>query len=210
MEPGKSSERGLATRSQPTTNIAASTDKVDTGVVLPATVAGEPAVNQVPASNVTVSATDTSFSFQAVTKSANSLGATAEKLRELLGELRTFVEGGSISTKTGSIDSHMRGTIDSATVQLRGVVDHAAKRLAQLLLLAFVLVIVYQVGVIRFLRSQGLLSCCLLTNAVWHAEEWRWSDLCGHGRTGIRSWRRCLEPIPVGPVAQVSNLCCTG
>jgi hypothetical protein len=116
--------------SQPASNSGASTQKAD------------------------APATDTSFSFQAVTESADSLGATTEKLRGLLGELRTFVDGGSLSAGSSAVTGQMRGAVDFSAVRLREVVDHAAKRSAQLLLLAFVLVVVYQVGIARFTRPR--------------------------------------------------------
>jgi uncharacterized protein YoxC len=139
---------------RPTPSSAASTGKTDTSVAFPAAPAGEPVGSPVAGSNSPVPIGDTGFSFQAVTESANSLGAATEKLQQLLGELRAFLEGGSLSTQTSAVEDHMRGAVDFSAGQLRGVVDHAAKRSAQLLLLAFVLVIVYQVAVTRFIRPR--------------------------------------------------------
>jgi hypothetical protein len=68
---------------------------------------GKPAVGAVSSSEVTGPATDASFSFQAVTESANALGTTTEKLQRLLRDLRAFIEGGSLSTETSTIDGHI-------------------------------------------------------------------------------------------------------
>jgi hypothetical protein len=133
---------------------AAPPRKVDASDAVAATAAGEPVVRPAPDSNAPAPVGDDSFSFQAVTESANSLGSTTEKLQHLLVELRSFVESGSLSTETGAIDGHMRGAVDFSAARLRGVVDHAAKRSAQLLLLGFVLVIIYRVGVTRILRPR--------------------------------------------------------
>jgi hypothetical protein len=86
---------------------------------------------------------DTSFSFQAITESANALGETTVTLQSLLTDVRELIDSQSISQET-----------DAVALAAGGVVDRAAKRIAQLLLLLFVLLVVY--GVIRgkLLRSR--------------------------------------------------------
>lgn len=97
---------------------------------------------------------DKSFSFQAVTESANSLGETTDKLRQLLGDVRTMLDDGSLSKETAALDTQMRGTVDFSALRLEGVVDHAAKRLAQLLVMTFVLGVIYRLAASRFTRSR--------------------------------------------------------
>ena len=86
---------------------------------------------------------DTRFSFQAITESANALGETTGTLQSLLGDVRELLDSQSISQET-----------DAVALAAGGIVDRAAKRIAQLLLLLFVLLLVY--GVIRgkLLRSR--------------------------------------------------------
>jgi hypothetical protein len=88
---------------------------------------------------------DTSFSFQAVTRSADALGQTTNKLQGLLAELRAFLEGKALSAEVGNLDAQWRRATDTASTSVRGIVDLIAKRTAQLLLLFFVLLIVYRV-----------------------------------------------------------------
>jgi len=136
-------------------NLAAYPETMEFAPAPPATTPGEPAVSVAAASNVRLPAKDTAFSFQAVTESATSLGATTEKLRGLLGDLRSFLDEGSLSSATGSLDGQVRGTVDFSAARLQAVVDHAAKRGLQLLLLAFFLLVVYQLGVARFTRPRA-------------------------------------------------------
>ncbi len=87
-------------------------------------------------------AEDTSFSFQAVTRSADALGQTTDKLQGLLAELKAFLDGNSLSKEVGAVDARLRTATDAASLSVRGMVDHVAKRTAQLLLLFFSLLIV--------------------------------------------------------------------
>jgi hypothetical protein len=80
----------------------------------------------------TTAGKDTRFSFQAVTESANALGETSLKLQALLLDLRAFVDAKSISQES-----------DAISAAISGVVDHVAKRAAQLLFLLFFLLLVY-------------------------------------------------------------------
>ena len=76
--------------------------------------------------------TKKSFSFQAVTESANALEQTTTRLQGLLTDLQLFVDGKSLSRESTAV-----------TAAFQGAVDHAAKRSAQLLVLFFVLLISY-------------------------------------------------------------------
>lgn len=94
------------------------------------------------------------FSFQAVTESANSLGAATEKLQRFLADLRAFADDRSISSEAGAVDSRLRGAVDFSAGQLRGVVDHAALRSAQLFALVFSLLVAYRFVAARLMRPR--------------------------------------------------------
>lgn len=87
---------------------------------------------------------DTSFSFQAVGRSAEALGQTADKLRDLLADLRTTLDGGTLSREVGALDGRWRDATQATSLQIQGVIDHAAKRAAQLVVLLFALLIGYR------------------------------------------------------------------
>ncbi len=87
-------------------------------------------------------AADTSFSFQAITESANALGETSVKLQGLLTDLRAFVDAKPLSQESGAV-----------TATFEGMVDHVAKRSAQVLLLLFFLALGY--AVIRMLLQRA-------------------------------------------------------
>jgi len=89
-----------------------------------------------------ISSEDTSFSFQAVTRSADALGQTTDKLQSLLAELKAFLDGNLLSREVGNVDAQLRTATDAASLSVRGIIDHIAKRTAQLLLLFFALLVV--------------------------------------------------------------------
>jgi len=96
---------------------------------------------------------DTSFSFQAVTASANALGRTSEDLNRLLADLRDFLDDKTFSNEVGALDQQLRRSIDSTGLRVEGIVDHIAKRSAQLLLLLFALVVTYRIISTRLPRA---------------------------------------------------------
>jgi hypothetical protein len=83
----------------------------------------------------TGSADDTSFSFQAVGRSAESLGETADKLRAFVADVRPLLDDGSVSR------------------EINTVIDRAAKRAAQLLILAVSLLAGYRILARRLARK---------------------------------------------------------
>lgn len=96
---------------------------------------------------------ETSFSFQAVGHSAESLGQTADKLRELLADLREVIDEGVLSREAAALDVQWRHTTDATGLKLQAVIDHAAKRAAQLLVLLFALLMAYRLLLRRSGRS---------------------------------------------------------
>lgn len=88
---------------------------------------------------------DKSFSFQAVGHSAQALGETADKLRELLTDFRGLLDGGTLSREAGALDLQLRNATDTTGLKLRELIDHAAKRAAQLLCLLFALLAAHAV-----------------------------------------------------------------
>ena len=82
---------------------------------------------------------DKSFSFQAVTESAAELGDTTEKLRQLLTDVRGFVE-----SETTDQQTNLGKALNAAAAEFQGIIDHAAKRAVQLLGLFFTLLVVYR------------------------------------------------------------------
>ncbi|MBN1491499.1 MAG: hypothetical protein JXA69_16425 [Phycisphaerae bacterium] len=109
------------------------------------------AVPAYPAATTTAPATqtgparNTSFSFQAVTESANSLGDTTVELRGLLADLQALLNTQSLSRESNAL-----------TASFEGLVDYMAKRLALLLLLSFTLALIYTVVRVRLQRSNQL------------------------------------------------------
>jgi hypothetical protein len=77
------------------------------------------------------------FSFQAVTTSALAVSETAEKMRVLLADLRE-------TTESDAVSQQLENTVNSATVKMKGLVDHIALRAGQLLILLFILAIAYR------------------------------------------------------------------
>jgi hypothetical protein len=88
---------------------------------------------------------DTSFSFQAVTESAVALGNTMEKAHRLLADVQVFVDSDSIPKQASVLDAQFGKRVDLTRMEAQNLVDHAAKRGAQLLVLLFVLLVVYRV-----------------------------------------------------------------
>ncbi|GEM_PF-1489232 len=87
---------------------------------------------------------DARFSFQAVTQSAIELGETSDKLRALLTDFRSFLDAKTFSSEVVAVDTQWRSAADFTSMRIRDIVDHVAKRTAQLLLLFFVLLVLYR------------------------------------------------------------------
>jgi hypothetical protein len=77
---------------------------------------------------------DATFSFQAVTQSAVELGATSDKLRLLVADVQQLTRS---------------DTLDTTTSRLQALIDHATKRLIELLLATFGLALVYRLVTAR-------------------------------------------------------------
>jgi hypothetical protein len=92
---------------------------------------------------------DASFSFQAVGRSAEALGETADKLRDLLADLQVVLDDGSLSREAAALDLQWRNTTDITSLKLQGIIDHVAKRAAQLLCLLFGLLVGYRLLIRR-------------------------------------------------------------
>jgi methyl-accepting chemotaxis protein len=96
---------------------------------------------------------DESFSFQAVTRSADALGDTSERLRVLLADFQALLRDGSLSREIGALDGSVRGATVGAGSVLRGVIDHAAIRALQILVVFFVILAGYRFLVARMQRA---------------------------------------------------------
>lgn len=97
---------------------------------------------------------DTKFSFQAVTRSASELGDASDKLRGLVADVRSLLDTKPLSSEVGAVETQLHIATDLASSSMRGVVDHAAKRAAQLLLLFFVLLVIYRLLNRRLQRAR--------------------------------------------------------
>lgn len=86
---------------------------------------------------------DTSFSFQAITKSAEALGETVGSLQKLLADLRSILDSDVVSEKVSALDVQLGQSLEATSLRIEGIVDHVAARAAQLMALLFVLLIVY-------------------------------------------------------------------
>jgi hypothetical protein len=97
------------------------------------------------------------FSFQAVTASAEALGETTEKLQGLLAELRELLASGSISDEMDGVNTQLGQTLDLTSGRVEYLIDHAAWRAAQLVALLFVLLLVYRLLTVRAVRAKAAL-----------------------------------------------------
>lgn len=88
-------------------------------------------------------AKDTSFSFQAITESAEALGDTVGGLQQLLVDLRGMLDSDVVPEKVSALDIQLGRSLDATGLRIEGVVDHVALRAAQLMVLLFGFLIVY-------------------------------------------------------------------
>ena len=88
-------------------------------------------------------AKDTSFSFQAVTTSAEALGDTVGRLQQLLVDLRGILDSGVVPENVSALDIQLGQSVEATSLRIEGIVDHVAARAAQLMALLFGLLIVY-------------------------------------------------------------------
>ncbi len=88
-------------------------------------------------------AKDTSFSFQAVTQSAEALGDTVGRLQQLLVDLRGLLDSDVVPDNVSALDVQLEQSLDATSLRIEGIVDHVAARAAQLMALLFGLLIVH-------------------------------------------------------------------
>lgn len=97
---------------------------------------------------------DHSFSFQAVTQSAEALTNTCDRLRDLLAEITRFVDRGYPGRATGAVEQQVRSTVDLTSMRLEGVVDRITGRAAALMVLLFGLALLYRYLTVRLTRHR--------------------------------------------------------
>ncbi len=88
-------------------------------------------------------AKDTSFSFQAITESAEALGDTVGGLQQLVVDLRGILDSDVVPEKVNALDIQLGRSFDAISLRIEGVVDHVAVRAGQLMVLLFGFLIVY-------------------------------------------------------------------
>ena len=112
----------------------------------------EPSAEPPPADDAT---TKPSFRFEDMTVSAEALTRTTIELRGLVGDLQRLLASGGVSGEASKVTAPAVEVLDRAGLTSRGLIDHAAWRAAQLLVLLAVLLVAYRWVTRAAVRREG-------------------------------------------------------
>ena len=99
------------------------------------------------------SAAEHPFDINDYTRTAEALDHAAVQLQKLTADVRDAANTRELSGAIGALDQHVRELVELSQGRAQGLADHVAWRAGQLIVLSFVLVVLYRLAIVRFVRK---------------------------------------------------------